>query len=138
MPLNYLLQLKKSTRRLLREKPSGSDEKNLGKESDGLDDSIESKPIAKVEKIGDLTPIQDFEAMMSRRDNPDWVDKAIKDMKDKILGLLEVSQEKNNYSTVVELLISLRQGCIREQVYFFLSLISVCVFAYVASPIVHL
>lgn len=113
------LQLKKSTRRFLREKPSGSDEPNGdGSVSDAQAvNSMESKPVVTVDKIGDLTPIQDFEAMMSRRDSPDWVDKAIEDMKNKIFGLLENSDEGINYPKAVELLVALRKGCILEQVY---------------------
>ncbi|ESR58491.1 hypothetical protein CICLE_v10019016mg [Citrus x clementina] len=112
-------KLKKSTRRFLREKPSGSDEPNGdGSVSDAQAvNSMESKPVVTVDKIGDLTPIQDFEAMMSRRDCPDWVDKAIEDMKNKIFGLLENSNEGINYPKAVELLVALRKGCILEQVY---------------------
>ncbi|GAY41995.1 hypothetical protein CUMW_063540 [Citrus unshiu] len=112
-------KLKKSTRRFLREKPSGSDEPNGdGSVSDAQAvNSMESKPVVTVDKIGDLTPIQDFEAMMSRRDCPDWVDKAIEDMKNKIFGLLENSDEGINYPKAVELLVALRKGCILEQVY---------------------
>ncbi|KAH9788293.1 x-ray repair cross-complementing protein 5 [Citrus sinensis] len=110
-------KLKKSTRRFLREKPSGSDEPNGdGSVSDAQAvNSMESKPVVTVDKIGDLTPIQDFEAMMSRRDCPDWVDKAIEDMKNKIFGLLENSNEGINYPKAVELLVALRKGCILEQ-----------------------
>ncbi|KAL6328452.1 hypothetical protein AAG906_038327 [Vitis piasezkii] len=32
-----------------------------------------------IEKIGDSTPIQDFEAMMSRRDSPEWEPKQFND-----------------------------------------------------------
>lgn len=113
------MQLKKSTRRFLRENPSGSDEAN--RDSSVSDahavNSIESKPVVTVYKIGDLTPIQDFEAMMSRRDSPDWVGKAIEGMKNKIFGLLENSDEGINYPKAVELLVALRKGCILEQVY---------------------
>ncbi|KAL9430024.1 hypothetical protein AB3S75_025414 [Citrus x aurantiifolia] len=110
-------KLKKSTRRFLREKPSGSDEPNGdGSVSDAQAViSMESKPVVTVDKIGNLTPIQDFEAMMSRRDRPDWVDKAIEDMKNKIFGLLENSDEGINYPKAVELLVALRKGCILEQ-----------------------
>ncbi|KAH7577791.1 hypothetical protein JRO89_XS01G0299900 [Xanthoceras sorbifolium] len=110
-------KLKKSTRRLLREKPSGSDDRDG---DDGISDAqainfIESKPVTKVEKIGDLTPIQDFEVMMSRRDSPDWVAKAIEDMKKKIFNLLENSNKGDNYPKALELLVALRKGCILEQ-----------------------
>lgn len=110
-------KLKKSTRRFLREKPSRSDEANGdGSVSDAQAvNSIESEPVVTVDKIGDPTPIQDFQAMMSRRDSPDWVDKAIEGMKNKIFGLLENSDEGIIYPKAVELLVALRKGCILEQ-----------------------
>lgn len=104
----------------MREKPSGSDEE------DGYEDiptdfkvvnSIEKEPLAKIEKIGDMTPVQDFEAMMSRRDSADWIAKALKDMQNKIVNLVENSQEGNNYFAIaMECLVALRKGCILEQV----------------------
>ena len=111
------LQLKKSARRLLREKPSGSTEDGNAVVSDAQTvNSIEKAPVVKIEKIGDLTPVQDFEAIMSRRDRPDWVGKAIKEMRDKILGLLTDSHKGDNYLKAVECIAALRKGCILEQV----------------------
>lgn len=107
------LQLKKSSRRFLRDKPSGSKE---GEDHLSITDGPN-----KVEKIGDATPVQDFEAMISRRDSPKWVGKAIKDMKNKIHDLVEDSYEGDNYSKALECLIALRKGCILEQVCPFLS-----------------
>ncbi|KAJ4727118.1 ATP-dependent DNA helicase 2 subunit KU80 [Melia azedarach] len=111
-------KLKKSTRRLQQEKPCGSGEGYV--DADVADaqvvNSIESKSsVVKVEEIGDLTPVQDFEAMMSRRDSPDWVSKAMKNMKNKIFDLVENSYEGDNYPKAVELLVALRKGCILEQ-----------------------
>ncbi|KAJ0051663.1 hypothetical protein Pint_00250 [Pistacia integerrima] len=109
-------KLKKSTRRFLREKPSGSDEGDAdGVVSDAQAvNSIEGKPAVLIEKIGDLTPVQDFVAMMSRRDSPEWVGKAIEDMKRKIFELVK-SHEGDNYPKAVEFLVALRKGCILEQ-----------------------
>ncbi|EEF50392.1 ATP-dependent DNA helicase 2 subunit KU80 [Ricinus communis] len=102
---------KKSTRRFLREKPSGSDDdRDYGDSSIAL--AIKS---GDVEKIGDSNPVQDFEAMLSRRDNPDWVGKAIKDMKNKIYSIVENCYEGNNYPRALECLAALRKGCILEQ-----------------------
>lgn len=80
---------------------------------------IENTPI-KVEKIGDLTPVQDFEALISRRDSPNWVVKAINEMKNKIFDLVEDSHEGDNYPKALECLVALRKGCILEQVIIFL------------------
>ncbi|KAJ8748966.1 hypothetical protein K2173_013404 [Erythroxylum novogranatense] len=110
-------KLKKATRRVIREKPSGSDGE------DGYEDapnaiavaSNEQKPIIEVEKIGNSTPVQDFEAMISRRDNPDWIIKAIGDMKDRILDLLRNSHEGDNFPKAFDCLLALRKGCILEQ-----------------------
>ncbi|KAK8978101.1 hypothetical protein V6N11_062898 [Hibiscus sabdariffa] len=106
-------KLKKSSRQFNREKQSGSN----AHESDGQAvKSIEYQPPVKIEKIGDLTPVQDFEAMMSQRDNnPEWVGKAIKEMREKILPLVIHSHEGDNYHKVVECIAALRKGCIIEQ-----------------------
>ncbi|KAF5744319.1 ATP-dependent DNA helicase 2 subunit KU80-like isoform X2 [Tripterygium wilfordii] len=111
-------KLKKSNRRILRERPSLSDEGDgYGNVSDAQDvTSIESKPVIKVEKVGDLTPVQDFEALMSRRDSPHWVGKAIKEMRNKIFNLVEDSYEGDNYAKALEYLVALRKGCSLEQV----------------------
>ncbi|PNY13475.1 ATP-dependent DNA helicase 2 subunit ku80-like protein [Trifolium pratense] len=102
----------KKPRRLLRDKTSDE----AGKENITAPPAnlIEYKSV-KVENIGDLTPVQDFEAMISRRDSPDWVLKAIKDMKNKIFGMVEDSHEGDNYPKALECLIALRKGCILEQ-----------------------
>ncbi|GMI66917.1 ARABIDOPSIS THALIANA KU80 HOMOLOG [Hibiscus trionum] len=105
-------KLKKSSMQFYREKQFGSN----AHESDGhAVKSIENQPSVKIEKIGDLTPVQDFEAMMSQRDNPEWVGKAIKEMREKILALLIHSHEGDNYHKVVECIVALRKGCIIEQ-----------------------
>lgn len=79
----------------------------------------------KVENIGDMTPVQDFEAMISRRDSPDWVSKAIKDMCQKIFNLIEDSCEGDTFPKALECLVALRKGCILEQVIHLLPIFSV-------------
>lgn len=107
------LQLKKSSRHWYQEKQSGSNAHVSGGQAVN---SIENQPPVKIEKIGDLTPVQDFEAMMSQRDNPEWVEKAIKELREKILALLIHSDEGDNYHKAVECVAALRKGCIIEQV----------------------
>ncbi|KAL9385590.1 hypothetical protein Peur_022600 [Populus x canadensis] len=102
-------RLKKSSKRLLEKKPSGSDE-----DYQDTTNALAVKPV-KVEKIGDSSPVQDFEAMMSRRDSPDWVSKAIQDMKNKIYSLVENSYDGDNHGKALECLLALRKGCILEQ-----------------------
>lgn len=78
--------------------------------------ALANNSLAIVEKIGNISPVQDFEAMLSHRDNPDWVSKAIKGLKSKILELVEDSVAGNNYDKAVECLVALRKGCVLEQV----------------------
>lgn len=80
-------------------------------------DAIEYSSTVKVEKVGDSNPVEDFEAMISRRDSPEWVSKGIQSMKDKIFNLVEQSFEGDNYQRALECLVALRKGCILEQVY---------------------
>lgn len=110
-------KLKKSTRRLLRDKPSRSCEaEDIGNGSNAQAmDAIEYTSKINVEDIGDLNPVQDFEVMMSRRDDPEWVSKAIQLMKNKVLALVENFGEKDNSQKALECLSALRKGCILEQ-----------------------
>ncbi|XP_050237337.1 ATP-dependent DNA helicase 2 subunit KU80 [Mercurialis annua] len=106
-------KLKKPSRRLLREKPSGSDdEMGLGDSSNAL--AIKHAE-SNVEQIGNSTPVQDFEAMMSRRDDPNWVSKAIKGMKEQIFSIVEKMHEDDDFTKTLECLVALRRGCILEQ-----------------------
>ncbi|KAK4418764.1 ATP-dependent DNA helicase 2 subunit KU80 [Sesamum alatum] len=109
-------KLKKSSRRVLKEKPSGSSEEGEGISAVGQAmDAIEYTSNVKVEKVGDSNPVQDFEAMISRRDSPQWITKAIQSMKDKIFDLVENSFEGDTYEKALECLAALRKGCILEQ-----------------------
>ncbi|PIA45053.1 hypothetical protein AQUCO_01700540v1 [Aquilegia coerulea] len=110
-------KIKKTLKRLWRDKPAISSEEPEG--AGGLDtrtvNSLKRESAAKVDRIGNSTPIQDFEAMMTRRDSKIWVDKAIKDMKNLVVDLVENSQNGNTYDKVVDCLVALRKGCILEQ-----------------------
>ncbi|XP_031113355.1 ATP-dependent DNA helicase 2 subunit KU80 [Ipomoea triloba] len=114
-------KMKKSRRRLIREKPTGSDEEgeDLGKTAEAKRpkpiDFIEHASKVKPEKIGNINPVQDFEDMISRRDSPEWVNKAIQEMKNKIFYLVESSHEGDTYQKALECLVALRNGCIVEQ-----------------------
>lgn len=112
-------------------KPSGSDQgedcAQIPDKSDII--AIEHTSAVKIENIGDLTPIKDFEAMISRRDSPEWVDKAIKEMKSKILELLKDTCSEEIYPKALEYLIALRKACILEQVCLSLSLFKILLYA---------
>ncbi|PHT93581.1 hypothetical protein T459_01463 [Capsicum annuum] len=69
----------------------------------------------KVEKVGDVNPVEDFEEMLSRRDDPKWINKAIHDMKNRIFDLVENSYEGDTFHKALECLVALRKGCILEQ-----------------------
>ncbi|KAH1080853.1 hypothetical protein J1N35_020614 [Gossypium stocksii] len=105
-------KLKKSSRQWYQEKQSGSNAHVTGGQAVN---SIENQPPVKIEKIGDSTPVEDFEAMMSQKDNPEWVEKAIKELREKILALLIHSDEGDKYQKAVECVAALRKGCIIEQ-----------------------
>lgn len=108
-------KLKKSSRRI-REKPSGSNEEGDGIAAAGQAlDATEHTSEVEDQPIGDSNPVEDFEAMISRRDSPHWVSKALQSMKDKILNLVEKSIEGNTYQKALECLVALRKGCILEQ-----------------------
>lgn len=105
---------------MLRDKPSGSSEEGEdignGSKAQAMD-AIEYTSKTKVEDIEDLNPVQDFEVMMSRRDDPEWVSKAIQFMKSKVFVLVENFSERDNSQKALECLSALRKGCILEQVF---------------------
>ncbi|KAL1214123.1 ATP-dependent DNA helicase 2 subunit KU80 [Cardamine amara subsp. amara] len=96
-------KLKKSSKRLLRDKPSGSDDEDNRMIAYNANKN-------KINIVGDANPIQDFEAMISRRDNHDWAEKAITQMKNQIVKLVEDKSE-----TALECVLALRKGCVLEQ-----------------------
>nr|XP_043625267.1 ATP-dependent DNA helicase 2 subunit KU80 [Erigeron canadensis] len=108
-------KLKKSSRRLIRDKTSGSTEEEVGKIEGQSSDLVASTSKVKVETIGDLTPVSDFEAMISRRDSSEWVSKAIFGMKNKVFDVVENSYEGDTYQKALECLVALRRGCVIEQ-----------------------
>ncbi|OVA07686.1 Ku70/Ku80 C-terminal arm [Macleaya cordata] len=112
-------KIKKSSRRLWSEKSLSSHMNEVEGAGDVSDNqavlSIKSESSGKVDKVGNLTPVEDFEAMMARRDSAEWVNKAIKDMKNLIFDLVENSYEGNTYQKALNCLLALRKGCILEQ-----------------------
>ncbi|CAF2106280.1 unnamed protein product [Brassica napus] len=100
-------KLRKASKRLLRDKPSGSDdEDNRMITYNANENSIDT--------VGDANPVQDFEAMISRRDGNDWTDKAISEMKKRIVKLVEDSTT-DEVDKALECLLSLRKCCVLEQ-----------------------
>lgn len=99
--------MKKASKRLLRDKPSGSDDEDNRMVVYNANEN-------KIDIVGDANPIQDFEAMISRRDSHDWTEKAITQMKNRILKLVEDSTDKGD--TAWECVLALRKGCVLEQV----------------------
>lgn len=73
-------------------------------------------PAEKVGKIGDLNPVQDFEAMLTERSSSMWVQKAIEEMQKYTTALLENSREGDAYQKALECFVALRKACIIEQV----------------------
>lgn len=118
---DFSLQLKKTSKRLLRDKPSGSDDEDNHMIAYHTNEN-------KIDNIGDANPIQDFEAMISRRDNHDWIDKAITQMKNRIVKLVE-EDSTDESDRALECLLALRKGCVLEQVSFsvlYLELVAFC------------
>ncbi|KAH0456366.1 hypothetical protein IEQ34_014273 [Dendrobium chrysotoxum] len=105
---------RRSTKRALLEKPSGSNEEAAAVVQ-AIDYHNAGSSAVKAEKIGCSNPLKDFEEMMARRDGSKWVEKAIKEMQDHIYGLLENSYKGDNYLNAIECLTALRNSCIQEQ-----------------------
>ncbi|GAB2274418.1 ATP-dependent DNA helicase II subunit 2 [Dionaea muscipula] len=112
-------KIKKKAKRW-REKPYGSDEeKDMEASASDVEklkaSTATESTVTEIDKIGDSTPVQDFEVLISRRESPDWVNKAIKQMRNKILDLVEDSYKGDNYNKALECLVAFRKGCVLEQ-----------------------
>lgn len=107
----------KASKRFWRDKPSLSEEA-AGKDAgdDGQNGvSFDSLAARKTEQIGSSTPVQDFEAMLARRDSDEWVPKAIREMKKLITDLLDSSYKGNTYHKAMDCLVALRNGCVQQE-----------------------
>lgn len=91
---------------MLRDKPSGSDDEDNRMITYNADEN-------NVDTVGDANPVQDFEAMISRRDGNDWINKAISEMKKRVVKLVEDSSTTDK---ALECLLALRKACVLEQV----------------------
>eukprot|EP01018_Ginkgo_biloba_P032964 Gb_29968 [translate_table: standard] len=109
----------KASRRFWRDKPSLSEEdgKAAGDDMADLQSNISFDTLAarKVQTIGSLMPVQDFEAMLARQDSDEWVPKAIREMKKLITDLLDNSYKGNTYHKAMDCLVALRKGCVQQQ-----------------------
>jgi len=67
-----------------------------------------------VDEVGTVTPVEDFKAMLKRKD-VDLVDIAIEQMKKRIVGLVNDSVKGSHYDKALDCLVALREGCVVEQ-----------------------
>eukprot|EP00271_Cylindrocystis_brebissonii_P020640 TRINITY_DN6925_c0_g1_i1.p1 TRINITY_DN6925_c0_g1~~TRINITY_DN6925_c0_g1_i1.p1 ORF type:complete len:740 (+),score=127.18 TRINITY_DN6925_c0_g1_i1:23-2242(+) len=66
-------------------------------------------------EVGSSTPVEDFNAMLDRRDGDAWVPKAISGMKRVIEELIDQAYERNTYPRALSGVAALRKGCILQQ-----------------------
>ena len=69
--------------------------------------SYDSLAARKTEQVGSLTLVQDFEAMLARRDSGEWFPKAIREMKKLITDLLDSSYKGNMYHKAMDCFVAL-------------------------------
>lgn len=114
--LQVNVQKDKRSRQFWKDKEQEEDGQN---EVDALNDdgqiSFDSLTARKVNEVGSVQPVQDFEAMLARRDSDEWVPKAIHGMKKIINDLLDSSYKGNTYEKAMSCLVSLRKGCVEQE-----------------------
>jgi ATP-dependent DNA helicase 2 subunit 2 len=69
--------------------------------------------ISEVTDVGSATPVEDFNAMIARKD-VDLVDKAIEQMQRQIVKLVNESVRDSYYSKALDCLKALRKGCVDQ------------------------
>lgn len=72
----------------------------------------------KVDEVGGITPVQDFDTLLARRDGDQFVLIAIRGMKKVINELLETAYKGNTYGKALSCIAALRSGCVTEEVRF--------------------
>eukprot|EP01113_Clastostelium_recurvatum_P048652 TRINITY_DN8908_c0_g1_i3.p1 TRINITY_DN8908_c0_g1~~TRINITY_DN8908_c0_g1_i3.p1 ORF type:complete len:744 (-),score=183.33 TRINITY_DN8908_c0_g1_i3:59-2119(-) len=75
--------------------------------------SLEKLVSSSTSDVGSVNPVQDFKTMLGRRD-VDLVDKAIMQMKQRILQLVNDSIKDQFYEKAFACLQALREGCVKE------------------------
>eukprot|EP00250_Pteridium_aquilinum_P033977 c6789_g1_i1 orf=114-2246(+) len=98
-------------------KETKQEEDGRGEEDSVMDDgqiSFDSLTVRKVSEVGSIQPVQDFEAMLARRDSDEWVLKAIREMKKLIIDLLDSAYKANTYEKTMACLSALRKGCVEQ------------------------
>lgn len=90
------------------------DESGKKQKSDDKNISIDSIIESGISDVGSIDPVKDFEKMISRRD-VDLVDKAIEQMKERILQLLNDSVKDQLYPKAFDCVTALRSGCVKEE-----------------------
>jgi ATP-dependent DNA helicase 2 subunit 2 len=78
--------------------------------------SLEFLSNKKVENVGSVNPVEDFEAMVARRDSGEWIPKAINGMMKIVSDLLSSAYNGNTYDKAVACLVALRSGCVIHEV----------------------
>ena len=90
------------------------DDSGKKKGGDAANLSIDSIIDGGTSDVGSIDPVKDFEKMISRRD-VDLVDKAIEQMKERILQLLNDSVKDQLYPKAFGCVEALRVGCVQEE-----------------------
>jgi len=122
----FSLEVVKSTEKVQTRYWANSNVDELRLESYAVDDSAKKKSSEDASltidsiidggtsDVGSINPVSDFEKMIARRD-VDLVDKAIEQMKERILQLLNDSVKDQLYPKAFSCVEALRAGCVKEE-----------------------
>lgn len=91
----------------------GGTQKKQKKDADAAGFNMDAIISAGVSEVGSVRPVQDFKNMIARRD-VDLVDKAIEQMRARILQLVNDSVRDQLYPKALECLRALREGALQE------------------------
>ncbi|KAJ7541908.1 hypothetical protein O6H91_10G081700 [Diphasiastrum complanatum] len=123
LPLTLTLQEGKGSRRFWRDKLPGAEADDAQPAEEIMQEgsypigqiSFDSLTARKVEEVGGLHPVRDFEALMARQDSDEWVVKAISGMKTIINDLIDSAYKGNTYDKAMACLVALRKGCVIQE-----------------------
>eukprot|EP00850_Spirogloea_muscicola_P013604 SM000093S24415 [mRNA] locus=s93:91019:95736:- [translate_table: standard] len=68
-----------------------------------------------VDEVGSVTPVEDFQALLTRREGDKWVDTAVAGMEKVIENLLDTAHQGNTFAKALGCLVAFREGCVMHE-----------------------
>eukprot|EP00850_Spirogloea_muscicola_P018555 SM000171S03244 [mRNA] locus=s171:301062:307446:+ [translate_table: standard] len=68
-----------------------------------------------VDEVGSVTPVEDFQGLLARREGDKWVDTAVAGMEKVIEHMLDTAHGGNTFAKALDCLVAIREGCVMHE-----------------------